>query len=205
MTEMMSPRWMTNCANLAERRYELRPFQRSSLVRWLNWVTEKSAARNACLPSLPTMPTPAVVSVSIAFAHGVSTKMGQRTDIGSLDHAHIVPAIADTTNALFGEISDNTRDVYLLRRRTPVRDDSAELGRDHNKLVLKQGKAELQWVRERDKHVIGFGVGTWSDSPSMMRSSLFCKKSGNVHSVSSLHSVTGTSHHRYNVHLRNQP
>src|SRR5712672_2198269 len=118
---------MTNCANLAERRYELRPCQRSSLVRWLNCVTEKSAARDACLPSLPSMPTPAAVSVSYCFAYGVSTKMGARTDIGSLDHAHVVPAIADTANALFGEIPDKTRDVCLLRRGAPTRYDSGEL------------------------------------------------------------------------------
>jgi hypothetical protein len=43
-------------------------------------------------------------------------KDGARTDIGSLDHAHVVPAIADTANALFGEIPDKTRDVCLLRR-----------------------------------------------------------------------------------------
>lgn len=58
MTEMIKPRWMTNWASLAERRYELRPCQSSSFVRWLNCVTEKSAASEACLPSLPTMPTP---------------------------------------------------------------------------------------------------------------------------------------------------
>ena len=69
---------------------------------------------------------------------------GARTDIGSLDHAHVVPAIADTANSLFGEISDKTRDVCLLRRRAPARDDSGELGRDLNELVLEQGEAELR-------------------------------------------------------------
>jgi hypothetical protein len=98
MTEMMSPRWMTNCANLAERRYELRPCQRSSLVRWLNWVTEKSAARDACLPSLPTMPTPAAASVSIAFCtRDIKKKIKHRTDIGSLDHASIVMLLSFNT------------------------------------------------------------------------------------------------------------
>ena len=89
------------------------------------------------------MPTAAAVSASIAFVHGVSVKMGRRTNIVSLDHAHVVPAIADTTNALFGEISDKTRDVCLLRRRAPTSDDSGKLGRDVNKLVLEQGEAEL--------------------------------------------------------------
>lgn len=60
MTEMMSPRWITNCASLAERLYELRPCQTSSLVRKLNWVMEKSAASDACRPSFPTIPTPVI-------------------------------------------------------------------------------------------------------------------------------------------------
>jgi hypothetical protein len=55
MTEMISSLWMTsmtNRANLAERRYEFRPCH----IRWLNYVTEKSAASEACL----TMPTPEI-------------------------------------------------------------------------------------------------------------------------------------------------
>jgi hypothetical protein len=50
------------------------------------------------------------------FTRGLSMKDGARTDIGSLDHAHVVPAITDTANALFGEIPDKTRDVCLLRQ-----------------------------------------------------------------------------------------
>jgi hypothetical protein len=114
------------------------------------------------------------------FARDVSIKHGARTDIGSLDHAHVVPAIADTANALFGVIPDKTRDVCLLRRRAPARDDSGELSRYLNKLVLEQGEAELRYGYKRDKHVISYMSGlTWSDSPSMTRqqSSLFCKKS----------------------------
>ena len=37
-------------------------------------------------------------------------KIGQHTDIGSLDHAHVFPAITNTTNAPFGE--------FLIRRAT---------------------------------------------------------------------------------------
>jgi hypothetical protein len=58
MTAMIRPRWMTNCESLAERLYELRPCQSSSCVRYENWLMEKSAASEACLPSLPTIPTP---------------------------------------------------------------------------------------------------------------------------------------------------
>ena len=77
-----------------------------------------------------------------------------RTDIGGLDHAHVVPAIANTAYALFCEIPDKTRDVCLLRRRAPARDDSGELGRDLNKLILEQGEAELRCGYVNDKHVI---------------------------------------------------
>jgi hypothetical protein len=60
MTEMIRPRWMTNCESLADRLYELRPCHSRSLARYENWLIEKSAAREACLPSLPTMPMPAI-------------------------------------------------------------------------------------------------------------------------------------------------
>jgi hypothetical protein len=59
IVEMIKPRWMTNCASLADRLYELRPCHRRSFVKWLNWLMEKSAAKEACLPSFPTIPTPA--------------------------------------------------------------------------------------------------------------------------------------------------
>ena len=79
---------------------------------------------------------------------------GARTDVGSLYHAHVVPAIADTTNTLFGEIPDKPRDVCLLRWGAPARDDSGELGRDLNKFVLEQGEAELRcgYVRKQVRH-----------------------------------------------------
>jgi len=32
--------------------------------------------------------------------------MGTRTDVGSLDHAHVVPAITDAADALLGEATD---------------------------------------------------------------------------------------------------
>ena len=145
---------------------ELRQFFRAS-VRVVS-IPEKQLGRVAelghgkvgdegRLPALlPTMPTPAAVSASIAFGHGVSVKTGQRTNIGSLDHAHVVPAIPDTTNALFGEIPDKTRDVCLLRRRAPTSEDSGKLGRDVNKLVLKQGEAELRCgcVSEKSRSLV---------------------------------------------------
>lgn len=58
ITDMMSPRWMTNWANFADRLYEFLPCHRSNFVRKLNWSIEKSAASDACFPSFPTMPTP---------------------------------------------------------------------------------------------------------------------------------------------------
>jgi hypothetical protein len=61
-----------------------------------------------------------------------------------LDHAHVVPAISDAADALLGEVPDKPGDVCFLRRRAPARDDSGELGRDLNKLVLEQGEAKLR-------------------------------------------------------------
>ena len=70
--------------------------------------------------------------------------METRTNIRSLDHAHVIPAISNAANALLGIIPDKPSDVCLLRRRAPARDNGRELGRDLNKLVLEQGQAELR-------------------------------------------------------------
>jgi hypothetical protein len=94
------------------------------------------------------------MSVSFDFGRRAIT-MGLRTNISSLDHAHVVPAISDAADTLLGELPDKPRDVRLLRRGAPTRNDGGELGRDLNKLVLEQREAELaKRERERDKHVI---------------------------------------------------
>jgi len=55
---MIRPLWITNCDNTEDRLYESRPCQSTSFFRYLNSVMEKSEAREACFPSLPTMPRP---------------------------------------------------------------------------------------------------------------------------------------------------
>ena len=70
--------------------------------------------------------------------------MGIRTNIRSLDHAHVIPAISDAANALLGVIPDKPGDVCLLRRRAPACNNGGELRRDFNKLVLEQGQAKLR-------------------------------------------------------------
>ena len=69
--------------------------------------------------------------------------MRTRTNIRSLDHAHVVPAISDAANALLGVVPDKPCDVCLLRWRAAACNNGGELGRDLNKLVLEQGQAEL--------------------------------------------------------------
>lgn len=54
---MMRPRWITNCPSDADLLYEFRPWTNKSRPMWLNWVMEKSAAREACLPSCLTPKT----------------------------------------------------------------------------------------------------------------------------------------------------
>lgn len=51
IVEMIMPRCMTNWPRAAERLQLLRPCTISSLPMCLNWVMEKSAARDACFPS----------------------------------------------------------------------------------------------------------------------------------------------------------
>ena len=112
-------------------------------MRWLNCVTEKSAASEACLPSLPTIPTPDVGRIDRDTSDGDGEKE-ERTDIGSLDHAHVVPAITDAAHALLGIAPNEPCDICLLRWRTPTRDNSGKFGCDLYKFAFKQVEAELQ-------------------------------------------------------------
>ena len=58
MTEIMRPRWITNWAITAVFLYDSLPCHKTSLERYLNFRIEKSEAKAACLPYLPTIPTP---------------------------------------------------------------------------------------------------------------------------------------------------
>ena len=138
----MRPRWITNCASFAERRYELRPCHRSSFVRWLNCVTEKSAANEACFPSFPTMPTP---RRGIAKSMARPTPMRViRTNVCSLDHANIIATISDATYPLPSVFANETSDISLLCWRTAACDDSRELRCNFDELVLEEVQTELE-------------------------------------------------------------
>ena len=59
---MIKPRWITNWPSTAERLQLSLPCQRINLRKCLNSSIEKSLAREACFPSLPTIPTPTFAS-----------------------------------------------------------------------------------------------------------------------------------------------
>ena len=60
------------------------------------------------------------------------------TNIRRLDHADVVSAVADAANALPREASDQTCNIRLLCGGTTAGDDSRELGRNLDKLVLEE-------------------------------------------------------------------
>lgn len=169
---------MTNCASLALRRYELRPCHVSSLHRKLNCVTEKSAAREACLPSFPTIPTP--VNHVYFRANYPNRRVALLTNVCSLNHADVVSAVADTANTLLGMVPDKTGDIRLLSGRASTGYDGGQFGRDLNKLVLEQVHTELfDAVNVRMSASAEHDELTCNDSPSITRqqSSFDCKNS----------------------------
>jgi hypothetical protein len=62
MIAMIRPLWMTNWERTADRLYESLPCQRINLRKYWNSFIEKSEAKDAYLPSLPTIPTPTFAS-----------------------------------------------------------------------------------------------------------------------------------------------
>jgi len=111
----------------------------SSLVRWLNWMTEKSAASEACLPSFPTIPTP-MIHYKLKSNKGKDVEL---TNVSSLDHADVISSIPDAAYSLLGMFSNKTSDVSLLGRRTPTGDHRRELGSDLDEFVREQVQTEL--------------------------------------------------------------
>ncbi len=69
---------------------------------------------------------------------------GQRTDVGSLYHAHVVPTIADAAHALLSIAPDEPGDIGLLRRRASTRDNCGKFGCDLYEFAFKQVEAELR-------------------------------------------------------------
>ena len=96
-------------------------------------MTEKSAAREACFPSFPTIPTPEPLCQAKVTT---GTREGLKlTNVGGLDHTNVVPSIPNTTYAFLGMFSDKASDVSLLGRRTPARNHGGEFGSDLYELV----------------------------------------------------------------------
>lgn len=60
--DMINPLWITNWLSTADLLYDKRPCHRTSLLKYWNSLIEKSEAREACFPSLPTIPIPTLDS-----------------------------------------------------------------------------------------------------------------------------------------------
>ena len=102
---------------------------------------EKSAAREACLPSFPTIPMPACKCQSHSCP---KRSLASLTDIGSLDHTDIVSAIADTADSLFRVFPYKSRHVGFLGRRTSTRYDCRKLRSEDDEFASELIEAELR-------------------------------------------------------------
>jgi hypothetical protein len=58
MTDTIKPLWIIKLAKRADLLYDNLPCHKSNVWTFLNCRMEKSAAKAACLPYLPTIPTP---------------------------------------------------------------------------------------------------------------------------------------------------
>ena len=111
-------------------------------MRWLNCVTEKSAASEACFPSLPTIPTPERTGIRQWLSDRM--EMGQHTNVSGLDHAYVVPTITNAAYALLSITPDEPGDICLLGRRASTRDDCGKFGCNLYELIFEEGEAELR-------------------------------------------------------------
>lgn len=68
----------------------------------------------------------------------------KRTNVGSLDHRHVVPSVPDAAHSLLRMLPDQSRHVGLLRRGTSTRNDGRKLGRKFDKVVPEVLDEELE-------------------------------------------------------------
>ena len=96
---------------------------------------EKSAASDACFPSLPTIPTPIVRQ---------ETNCAVLTNVGRLNHANIVTAVSDAADGFVTELADQAGDVSLLRRGATTSHNSRQLSRQRNELGAELVETQLK-------------------------------------------------------------
>lgn len=66
------------------------------------------------------------------------------TNIGSLNHADVVAAVADAAHCLLRKLSNEVRDVGFLRRRASACDDHGQLRCQNDEFGAKLVQAELR-------------------------------------------------------------
>jgi hypothetical protein len=73
--------------------------------------------------------------------------MARLTDISRLDHAHVIPSVADTAHRLLGKLADQLCHICFLGWRASARDDSWQLRGQEHKFGTEAIEAELLHVR----------------------------------------------------------
>jgi hypothetical protein len=68
------------------------------------------------------------------------------TDISRLDHAHVIPSVADTAHRLLGKLADQLRHIGFLGWRASARDDRWQLRSQEDKLCAEAIEAELSQI-----------------------------------------------------------
>jgi hypothetical protein len=99
-------------------------------------LIEKSAANDACFPSLPTIPIPDNQHISTR-----KTRETKLTDISGLNHGHVIATITNTADCLFRILSNQSRDIRFLRRGTSTGCHRGKLGGEHDEFCSKAIKA----------------------------------------------------------------
>lgn len=103
---------------------------------------EKSAAKDACLPSFPTMPTPVV---------NLRSFNQQLTDVSRLNHAHVVAAVADATNCFTAVVANQTSHIGFLCGGTAACHHRRELSGQGNELGAEFVETQLRTSDASDK------------------------------------------------------
>jgi hypothetical protein len=73
----------------------------------------------------------------------IARQVGRRTDISSLDHGHVIPAVADTAHRLSCEAPNQQSDIGFLSWRAAACYDCRQLGSEKDELFAELVEADL--------------------------------------------------------------
>lgn len=130
----------------------------------LNCFTEKSAAREAFMPSFPIIPIPTFASWIILTSFPPSPTAHTRECVCFFNNFATAAYYAQKGRKGWQQVDEKKCSQYLLSRRTSTTDNSRGFAHAVNKILLIVIKTDLKWWPINDENTIDLVISNWANN-----------------------------------------